>query len=99
MDFDFARVMQIAQLYPDEVQLLPLGAGTNCQGMARKNAKRDAYIKLSIEDEWVKALQDPDPEKRPLLFTIYVPRHLLDRAAAPIILPGDMASLVLPGRR
>lgn len=81
---DFARLIRIAELYPEQVRVYPLAA--NLQGLARQNRKRDAYAKISIEDEDVKALQGP-PEGQPLIFMIRIPRELLDRAAAPLVLP------------
>ncbi len=95
---DFARIIRIAELYPNEVRVYPLGA--NLQGLARKNAKRDAYAKVSIEDEDVKALQGP-PEKQPLVFMIRIPRDVLDRAEAPLVLPNleqkkSTGGLILP---
>lgn len=92
MTFDLNRILQIAQLYPERVRVYPLGAcdeqgRSNLQGMARQNEKRDAYVKLSVEDEWIKGLQDDDESKRPLVFTICIPRELVDCATADLVLP------------
>lgn len=95
-EFDFLRVMHLAQLYPEQTRVYPLGAKDpetgkpNLQGLARKNAKRDAYAQVSIEDEWVKKLQSPREEDHPLVFLVYIPRELVERADSPLILPGEV---------
>lgn len=100
-DFDFLRVTHIAQLYPERVSVFPLGSG-NLLGMARQNAKRDAFVKLAVPDEWIKQLQGPE-ENRPLCFYVHIPRELVDIAGASLVLPNigpERASRVLlPGGR
>jgi hypothetical protein len=81
---DFARIIRIAELYPEQVKVYPLAA--NLQGLARQNAKRDAYARVSIDDADVKALQGPE-DTRPLMFMVRIPRALVDRADAPLVLP------------
>lgn len=93
---DLERILRIARLYPDRVRLFPLGA--NLQGLARANRKRDAWAKVSIEDEWVKALQGP-VEEQPLVFLVHIPRELVGLAEAPLVLPQDVGAIVAPRGR
>lgn len=100
LDFDFLRLTHVAQLYPERVTVFPMVA--NLLDLARKNRKRDAYAKVQIPDEWVKALQGP-PEQQPLVYFVHIPRELIELSTAPLILPTVGAEradrLILPGGR
>jgi hypothetical protein len=56
---------------------------------ARQNAKRPAYITLSVPDEVVKSLKGRR-EEHDLLLLIRVPKEVLERADSLIVLPGEV---------
>ncbi|HSR91808.1 MAG TPA: hypothetical protein VLK88_10925 [Gemmatimonadales bacterium] len=56
---------------------------------ARQNAKRPAYITLSVPDEVVKSLKGRR-EERDLLLLVRVPKEVLERADSLIVLPGEV---------
>ena len=56
---------------------------------ARQNAKRPAYVKLAVPDEIVKGLRGSRPTGRRVLL-VSVPEEVEERAASPIVLPGEV---------
>jgi hypothetical protein len=56
---------------------------------ARQNAKRTAYVTLSVPDEVVKSLKGRR-EERDLLLLVRVPKEVLERADSLIVLPGEV---------
>ncbi len=73
--------------YPDQVQAIDLAELVI--ESARRNAKRPAYLKIAVPDEWVKALRGPK-ESRSLQLLVEVPREIEDRSESSIILPGEV---------
>ena len=73
--------------YPERVQAIDLAELVI--ESARQNAKRPAYLKIAVPDEWVKALRGPR-EGRNLQLLVEVPREVEDRSESSIILPGEL---------
>lgn len=73
--------------YGDQVEVAPLAELV--MESARQNPKRPAYLKLAVPDELVKGLRG-SREQRDLLLLVRVPREVRQRAASPIVLPGEV---------
>ncbi len=73
--------------YPQRVEVVPVEDLVT--ESARQNAKRPAYITLSVPDEVVKSLKGRRDE-RDLLLLIRVPKEVLERAESLILLPGEV---------
>ena len=73
--------------YPERVEMAPLGS--LLMDSARQNAKRPAFVKLAVPDEWVKALRG-SRESSDLMLLVRLPREVEERAESPIILPGEV---------
>lgn len=73
--------------YPERVQAIDLAELVI--ESARQNAKRPAYVKVAVPDEWVKALRGPR-EGRSLRLLVEIPRDVEDRSESSIILPGEV---------
>jgi hypothetical protein len=58
---------------------------------ARQNAKRPAYVTLSVPDEIVKNLRGSrSNEERDLVLLVRVPKEILERSESLIVLPGEV---------
>ena len=57
---------------------------------ARKNDKRDAYVKLAVPDEVVKGLRGNRAEEKDLVMLVIVPKEVEQRSESLIILPGEV---------
>lgn len=68
--------------YPQRVEIAHVDS-------ARQNAKRPAYVTLSVPDEVVKSLKGRR-EERDLLLLVRVPKEVLERADSLIVLPGEV---------
>jgi hypothetical protein len=97
---DLDRIIEIARRYPDQVHTLPVIANLRGVELVRANRKNpDAGIlKIALPDEWVKQLTGAE-EFVPLLFCIYIPRHIVDIAESRLVLPGLDASTKQPTRK
>jgi hypothetical protein len=73
--------------YPQRVEAVPVEELVT--DSARQNAKRPAYITLSVPDEVVKSLKGRR-EERDLLLLVRVPKEILERADSLIVLPGEV---------
>ncbi|HEX3557520.1 MAG TPA: hypothetical protein VIA62_30195 [Thermoanaerobaculia bacterium] len=73
--------------YPQRVEIVPVEELVT--DSARQNAKRPAYVTLSVPDEVVKSLKGRR-EERDLLLLVRVPKEVLERADSLIILPGEV---------
>ncbi|HYX26405.1 MAG TPA: hypothetical protein VFC23_19785 [Thermoanaerobaculia bacterium] len=73
--------------YPQRVEVVPVEELLT--DSARQNAKRPAYVTLSVPDEVVKSLKGRR-EERDLLLLVRVPKEVLERADSLIILPGEV---------
>jgi hypothetical protein len=57
---------------------------------ARKNDKRDAYVKLSVPDEIVKGLRGNRSADQDLVMLVIVPKEVEQRSESLIVLPGEV---------
>ena len=73
--------------YPERVEMVPVEELVT--DSARQNAKRPAYVTLSVPDEVVKSLKGRR-EERDLLLLVRVPKEVLERADSLIVLPGEV---------
>jgi hypothetical protein len=73
--------------YPERVELVPLEQLVT--DSARQNAKRPAYVTLSVPDEVVKSLKG-NRDDRDLVLLVRVPKEILERAESLILLPGEV---------
>jgi hypothetical protein len=73
--------------YPERVQAIDVAELVI--ESARQNAKRPAYLKIAVPDEWVKALRGPR-EGRNLQLLVEIPRDVEERSESSIILPGEV---------
>jgi hypothetical protein len=73
--------------YPQRVEMVPIADLVT--DSARQNAKRPAYVTLSVPDEVVKSLKGRR-EERDLLLLVRVPKEVLERADSLIVLPGEV---------
>lgn len=75
--------------YPERVELVPLDRVVT--DSARQNAKRPAYVTLTVPDEVVKGLKGGRPgEERDLILLVRVPKEVLERSESLIVLPGEV---------
>jgi hypothetical protein len=73
--------------YPERVEMVPLEQLVT--DSARQNAKRPAYVTLSVPDEVVKSLKG-NRDDRDLVLLVRVPKEILERAESLIVLPGEV---------
>ena len=73
--------------YPERVEIAPVEE--LLVDSARQNAKRPAYLKLSVPDEAVKALRGSPDKRRDLLMLVRIPKEVQERSESRIILPGE----------
>lgn len=74
--------------YPERVETVPLQQLVI--DSARSNAKRQAYVKLAVPDEVVKALRGSPDKSQHLLMLVTVPKDILERSESRIVLPGEV---------
>lgn len=74
--------------YPEKVALIPLQE--LLIESARKNDKRDAYVKLAVPDEVVKTLRGSRNEEKDLVMLVIVPKEVQQRSESLIVLPGEV---------
>ena len=74
--------------YPERVSTVPLEQ--LMIDSARSNDKRQAYVKLAIPDEAVKALRGSPDKSKDLLLLVSIPKEILERSDSRIILPGEV---------
>jgi hypothetical protein len=73
--------------YPERVETVPVE--DLVIDSARQNAKRPAYVTLSVPDEVVKSLKGRRDDKD-LLLLVRVPKEILERSESLIVLPGEV---------
>ena len=73
--------------YPQRVEMVPIEDLVT--DSARQNAKRPAYVTLSVPDEVVKGLRGRR-EENDLVLLVRVPKEILERADSLIVLPGEV---------
>jgi hypothetical protein len=73
--------------YPERVELVPLEQLVT--DSARQNARRPAYVTLSVPDEVVKSLKG-NRDDRDLVLLVRVPKEILVRSESLIVLPGEV---------
>ena len=73
--------------YPERVEMVPLKQLVT--DSARQNAKRPAYVTLSVPDEVVKSLKG-NRDDRDLVLLVRVPKEILERSESLIVLPGEV---------
>lgn len=74
--------------YPEKVAMIPVQE--LLLESARKNDKRDAYIKLAVPDEVVKGLRGGRGEEKDLVMLVIVPKEVQQRSESLIVLPGEV---------
>jgi hypothetical protein len=74
--------------YPEKVAMIPLQE--LLIESARKNDKRDAYVKLAVPDEVVKGLKGSRNEEKDLVMLVIVPKEVQQRSESLILLPGEV---------
>jgi hypothetical protein len=78
--------------YPERVEMVPIEQLVT--DSARQNAKRPAYVTLSVPDEIVKNLKGSrsgrGDEDRDLVLLVRVPKEILERSESLIVLPGEV---------
>lgn len=79
------RILDLARRFPEKTQVIPVAV--NLQEMARQNDKRDAYVKVGVDDELVKNLTG-DRDRRDLVFLVRLPRLAVDAIASGLEAPG-----------
>ncbi len=73
--------------YPERVEIIPLERLVT--ESARRNEKRNAYVKLAVPDDVVKGLRGRQ-EERDLVLLVRVPKEVLERVGSRIVLPGEV---------
>ncbi len=73
--------------YPERVETVPLKQLVI--DSARSNDKRQAYVKLAVPDDIVKALRGSPDKTQHLMLLVTVPKEILQRSESRIILPGE----------
>jgi len=74
--------------YPERLEIVPLEDLVT--ETARQNARRSAYVKLSLPDEVVKSLRGSADRRKDMLLLVSVPREVQERSESAIILPGEV---------
>lgn len=74
--------------YPERLEIVPLEDLVT--ETARQNARRSAYVKLSLPDEVVKSLRGSSERRKDMLLLVSVPKEVQERSESPIILPGEV---------
>lgn len=74
--------------YPEKVAMVPIQE--LLMESARKNDKRDAYVKLAVPDEVVKSLKGSRGEEKDLVMLVIVPKEVQQRSESLIVLPGEV---------
>ncbi|HEX3525862.1 MAG TPA: hypothetical protein VH988_02240 [Thermoanaerobaculia bacterium] len=74
--------------YPEKVAMIPIQE--LALERARKNDKRDAWVKLAVPDEIVKGLRGSRAEEGDLVMLVVVPKEVSERSESRIILPGEV---------
>ncbi len=74
--------------YPEKVEMIPIQE--LLVESARKNDKRDAYVKLAVPDEVVKGLKGSRGEEKDLVMLVIVPKEVQQRSESLILLPGEV---------
>jgi hypothetical protein len=74
--------------YPEKVAMIPIQE--LLIESARKNDKRDAYVKLAVPDEVVKGLRGSRAETQDLVMLVIVPKEVEKRSESLILLPGEV---------
>ena len=74
--------------YPEKVAMIPIQE--LLVESARKNDKRDAYVKLAVPDEVVKGLKGSRGEEKDLVMLVIVPKEVQERSESLIVLPGEV---------
>ena len=74
--------------YPEKVDAVPLDQLVI--DSARSNDKRQAYLKIAVPDEVVKALRGSSERRKALLMLVSVPKEILERSESRIVLPGEV---------
>ncbi len=74
------------ETYPERVEIAALDK--LLMEAARQNAKRPAYVKLAVPDDVVKQLRG-SRQSRDTFLLLRVPHEVQERAASPIVLPGE----------
>lgn len=73
--------------YPERVEMVPIEQLVTDSG--RQNAKRPAYLTLSVPDEVVKSVRG-SRESKDLILLVRVPKEVLERSESLIVLPGEV---------
>lgn len=73
--------------YPERVEMVPIEQLAT--DSARQNARRPAYVTLSVPDEVVKSLKGRRDDKD-LVLLVRVPKEILERSESLIVLPGEV---------
>lgn len=73
--------------YPERVEMVAIEELVT--DSARQNARRPAYVTLSVPDDVVKGLRGRS-ESRDLVLLVVVPREVLERSESRILLPGEV---------
>jgi hypothetical protein len=74
--------------YPEKVAMIPIQE--LLVESARKNDKRDAYVKLAVPDEVVKGLRGSHSAEQDLVMLVIVPKDVQHRSESLIVLPGEV---------
>jgi len=74
--------------YPEKVAMIPIRE--LALESARKNDKRDAWVKLAVPDEIVKGLRGSRTEEGDLVMLVIVPKEVSERSESLIVLPGEV---------
>ena len=74
------------ETYPERVEIAPLD--DLLMEAARQNPRRPAYVKLAVPDDVVKQLRG-SRRARDTFPLLRGPQEVKDRAASPIVLPGE----------
>ncbi len=74
--------------YPEKVEVVPLDQLVI--DSARSNDKRQAYLKVAVPDEVVKALRGSSERRKALVMLVSVPKEILERSESRIVLPGEV---------
>lgn len=73
--------------YPERVDAVPLDQLVI--DSARSNDKRQAYLKVAVPDEVVKALRGSPEKRKNLVMLVSIPKEVQERSESRIILPGE----------
>jgi hypothetical protein len=74
--------------YPEKVEMIPIQE--LLVESARRNDKRDAYVKLAVPDDVVKGLKGGRSEEKDLVMLVIVPKEVQQRSESLILLPGEV---------